>query len=637
MTDPPARDPGAIDWQRAPIGVVVLDGDGVIRACNARAAEVLGRSERDVAGTPLVELFDEEGRPQLRRLLASFIGSDRELAPAVFRRGTDEGDARHVELTAVGVADRRAPGATVLLQDVTDRVRAERASAEAERRFRTLVQGVDAIVWESDPVSGQYGFVSQRAEEILGHPVARWLAEPDFWERHVHPDDRERVVATRRAAAAEGRDHALEYRMLAEDGAQRWVRDRATVVCDEAGRPRRLLGLMVDVTERRGMEESLTRLLAQAEEAVERKDEFLAMLGHELRTPLGAITSALYLLRQKIGDDPVVGQAVAIVGRQSRHLTRLMDELLDVARIGSGKMVLDLRDVDLNEVIAHSLEALRERLGERAGAVLFTGTPSPLVVRGDAVRLAQVVTNLLDNAVKYSPEASRVDVGVAAAGSDAVIRVRDRGMGLSAEMLVRIFEPFYQRSVERSGGGLGLGLTLVRRLVEMHGGRVSASSEGPGRGSEFVVRVPVTGPALTGADAPPAAAPTTTARRVLVIEDDPDAREMLRVLLRTQGYAVEVAEDGPRGIEASRAREHDAILVDLGLPGFEGFEVVPRLGVHGGRRPFVVAITGFSQPGDRRRAADVGFDAYVVKPVDPDHLLRLLDDALESSRGDGHA
>jgi PAS domain S-box-containing protein len=546
------------------------------------------------------------------------------------------GDARHVVLTGVG-GGGRAAAATVLLQDVTDRIRAERASAEAERRFRTLVQGVDAIVWETDPASGQFGFVSQRAEEILGYPVARWLGEPDFWERHLHPDDRERVVAARRTGAGEGRDHALEYRMLAEDGGERWIRDRATVLCDETGRPRRLLGLMVDVTERRRTEESLARLLAQAEEEVQRKDEFLAILGHELRTPLGAITSALHLLRQKIADDPIVGQAVAIVGRQSRHLTRLMDELLDVARIGSGKMVLDLREVDLNEVVAHSLEALRERLGERAGAVVFAATPAPLVVRGDAVRLAQVVTNLLDNAVKYSPAQSRVEIHLARAGASAVIRVRDAGVGLSAEMLVRIFEPFYQRSVERSRGGLGLGLTLVRRLVELHGGRVSASSEGPGRGSEFVVRVPVSGPAPSRAEPEPPAAAFPAARRILVIEDDADAREMLRVLLETHGYAVEVAEDGPRGIEASRAAGHDAILVDLGLPGLEGFEVVPRLGVHGGRRPYVVAITGSSQPGDRRRAADAGFDAYVVKPVEPDHLLRLLGEAFDSSPGDADA
>jgi two-component system, chemotaxis family, CheB/CheR fusion protein len=614
----------AIDWYDAPIGVVAVDVRGVILAWNGSAGEILGVREWEVLGSELLYLFNEEGRAELDRVLARAIISDVKSPPAVFERRTAEGQPQFVEVTACGLKSRTdEPGATVLLQDVTTRVVAERARADADRRFRSLVQGVDAIVWEGDPSGGAFRFVSQRAEEILGYPLAAWLDEPDFWERQIHEEDRGRTVAARRSAVAECRDHVLEYRMTARDGRVVWLRDNVTVTCDEQGRATRLLGLIVEITERKRTEQSLARLYRQAEEDIQRKDEFLAILSHELRTPLSAMTTALGVLDVAPIPEERSRQARAIIARQTAHLTRLMEELLDVSRIGSGKLTLDRRLVDLDEATQQSLETLASRIGERRHDIVVARADAPVTVMGDAVRIQQMVTNLVDNALKYTPAGGRITISIRRDGADAHLSVRDTGVGIAPDLLPRIFEPFYQRSVKHSSGGLGLGLTLVRRLAERHGGSVSAHSAGVGHGAEFIVRLPWAD-APVAADTAPAPAARAT-RLILVIDDDADTREAMKMLLNHAGYGVELAEDGPRGIEAARAAEYDAIIIDIGLPGLEGHEVSRHLRARSGRRPFLIALTGYSQPEDRRRAEEAGFNAYLVKPVPVDELMRLLE------------
>jgi PAS domain S-box-containing protein len=615
----------AIDWYHAPIGVVALDVRGVILAWNGSAGEILGVREWEVLGSELLYLFNEEARPELDRIIARAIISDVKSTPATFERRTADGRPQFVEITASGLRSRTdEPGATVLLQDVTTRVVAERAREDAERRFRTLVQGVDAIVWEGDPAKGAFRFVSRRAEEILGYPLASWLEEPDFWEQHIHEDDRGRTVSARRSAVAECRDHVLEYRLTAQDGRTVWLRDNVTVMCDEHGVPTRLLGLIVEITERKRTEESLARLYRQAEEDVQRKDEFLAMLSHELRTPLSAITTALRVIEMAGTSPERLHQASGIIGRQTLHLTHLMDELLDVSRIGSGKLELDHRPVDLNDVIRQSLETLAGRVAERRQDIVVNHAPGPVTVLGDAVRIGQMVTNLVDNALKYTPAGGRITITVRAEDAEALLSVHDTGVGIGAELLPLIFEPFYQRSVKHSNGGLGLGLTLVKRLAERHGGTVSARSDGVGRGAEFIVRLPLVH--ARAAVEPPPPTPAPSQRLILVIDDDADARDGMKMLLEQEGHAVVLAEDGPRGIEAARAAQYDAIIIDIGLPGLEGHEVSRHLRARAGRHPFLIALTGYSQPDDRRRAEEAGFNAYLVKPVPVDELIGLLRD-----------
>jgi CheY-like chemotaxis protein/anti-sigma regulatory factor (Ser/Thr protein kinase) len=361
-----------------------------------------------------------------------------------------------------------------------------------------------------------------------------------------------------------------------------------------------------------------------AEHASRAKDEFLAMLGHELRNPLGAIGGAVAALQRAAGPDGDSAPLLAIVARQGRHLTRIVDDLLDVSRVISGKIVLRRHPVDLREIVDGCVAALRH--AGRTAAHALTVAGDPVFVEGDATRLEQVVSNLLDNALEYTPAGGRVAVTLGAEDHEAVLRVRDSGVGITADMLPYVFDVLVQgrRSLDRPEGGLGLGLPLVKRLVELHGGRVRIASPGSGQGSEFEVRIP----RLTGAPAPApvvARAASGRPRRVALVEDHADARAGLRALLELWGHQVEEAEDGERGLALLRSWSADVALIDLGLPGLDGYAVARAARAEAAtRQVLLVALTGYGQPEDRRRAEAAGFDAHLVKPVDPDALQRLL-------------
>ncbi len=371
----------------------------------------------------------------------------------------------------------------------------------------------------------------------------------------------------------------------------------------------------------------------EAEAASRAKDEFLAMLGHELRNPLAAIASASQVLERDVGGDANQHRLVAIVSRQAQHLSRMVDDLLDVSRVSSGKITLSRESVDLRDVAERAVAAFREA-GRIARHALSVSTRSA-VVHGDPTRLEQIVWNLLDNALKYTPPGGQVHLTVTGDENVATLRVRDTGVGIAPELLPHIFDLFVQarRSIDRAEGGLGLGLTLVRRLVELHGGAVTASSEGAGKGSEFVVRLP----ALSGSPArAPRAAGTSPPppRHILVVEDNADAREALALLLESWGHRVEQAPDGLTGLEIARSDPPDVALIDVGLPGIDGYTLARELR----RVPECVAVrlialTGYSRSRDRERGQEAGFDAYLVKPVDPAQLrLALWDD--RSASGD---
>jgi PAS domain S-box-containing protein len=386
--------------------------------------------------------------------------------------------------------------------------------------------------------------------------------------------------------------------------------------------------LAEDLARRAAQAVDNARLYREAQEADRRKDRFLALLGHELRNPLAAISAAGEVLKRLQSADGPGTQPQAIIERQTQNLARLVDELLDVSRIASGKITLARRTVDVNEVVRRSAEALGMPAGAGAPELLVDVGEQPVLVDGDPIRLEQVVTNLLDNARKYTPARGRVRITVAAERGEARIHVADTGIGISPEVISRIFEPFAQGAspLQPGPGGLGLGLTLVRGLVERHGGRVTARSAGPALGSEFVVHLPLAAPgAPAPAAASPAAPPPAAPRRILLVEDNADGREALRSLLELLGHHVQVAEDGHRGVELAFTARPDVGLVDIGLPGIDGYEVARRLRADpSGRDMLLVALTGYGQPEDERRALEAGFDAHLVKPVDPDVLEDLL-------------
>ena len=371
-------------------------------------------------------------------------------------------------------------------------------------------------------------------------------------------------------------------------------------------------------------------LVREILEADQRKTEFLSMLAHELRNPLAPIRNGIQLLRHLGSKDPGVIQIREMIDRQSAHMVRLVDDLLDVSRITSGKIRLQPVPILVTAVVARALETSRPLIEARKQEFTVSLPEEELLVNGDPDRLAQVLANLLNNAAKYTREGGRIEIRVGREGEEAVFRVRDSGVGMPREMLSKVFDLFTQvnSSLDRSQGGLGIGLTLVRRLVEMHQGKVQALSEGPGLGSEFVVRLP----ALAGGG--PVRTPTNGARnercpspscRVLVVDDNLDAAESLSMLLQIAGHEVRLAHDGPGALDAAAEFQPEMVLLDIGLPGLDGFEVARRLrSAAGTRNAVLVALTGYGEEEFRRRSTEVGFDGHLVKPVD----LQALEDLL---------
>jgi len=391
--------------------------------------------------------------------------------------------------------------------------------------------------------------------------------------------------------------------------------------------PRVGFKILLQVSERlRNKNEQILLLHLKSAEAANRaKDEFVAMLGHELRNPLGAMTAAIHVLNARGDADDTTARLRGIITRQTRHLSRLVEDLLDVSKLVSGKITLHRQPEDLAEVVERALASFRE--AGRATQHVVTVTGAPVRVHCDPTRLEQVVTNLLDNAVKYTPAGGRVEVTVGADGQDAVLTVRDTGAGIHRDVLPLIFDLFVQanQTLARSGGGLGLGLTIVRRLVELHGGTVSASSPGPNRGTEFVVRLP--GISQAAVDAQPIAdgLRVSRARHILIIEDNADFREGLRLLLQSWGHRVEEAVSGPLGLDMVRLGRPEIVLVDLGLPGIDGYAVARAVrAAPGGDAILLVAVTGYGSVSDRRRAEEAGFDAHLTKPVSPRELADIL-------------
>jgi signal transduction histidine kinase/CheY-like chemotaxis protein len=392
---------------------------------------------------------------------------------------------------------------------------------------------------------------------------------------------------------------------------------------------------------RRKNEEELRRRGEEIAAADRRKDQFLAMLAHELRNPLAPIRNAVELMRQVETGDASFQPTREMVERQVKNLARLVDDLLDVSRITQGNIRLRKEVVDLGTILERAVDATRPLIESRAHELTVDLPQEPVRLEADPTRLEQIVSNLLNNAAKYTMPGGHIRLSAKRYGKEAVIRVRDNGIGVPPDVLGRVFEPFVQSdgSLARSEGGLGIGLTLVRSLVEMHGGRVEASSPGLGQGSEFVVRLPVRVPQTAEITAPvEEASPRSPARpvRVLVVEDNVDAAESLATLLRVWGHDVQVVHDGLEALEAASESRPEVVLLDIGLPGLDGYQVARRLREDVGLdSSLLVAMTGYGQPEDRRRSREAGIHHHFVKPVEPLVLRNLLAD-VAAPAGSGH-
>jgi PAS domain S-box-containing protein len=499
-----------------------------------------------------------------------------------------------------------------------------RLAAECLRRFQAVIEhSFDAVnLLDAD---GTVRYASPSTARILGYAPEELVGRNTF--DLVHPDDRPPSAEVfARLLRRPGGSETASFRSGHKDGTWRWVESTRTNLLEEPS-VRAVVSNYRDVTEQRELQNALHKEAERLAEAARHKDEFLAMLAHELRNPLGPLLNGMEVLELAGGDPRTFAQTRDMLRRQARHLARLVNDLLDASRLSQGKVRLERKPLDLAALV-RTVVADRRHAAEQAGLEVVVATPEgPLVAEADEARLTQVLTNLLDNAVKFTEAGGRLDVGLAADADRgrAVLRVADSGVGIEPGLLRTLFEPFRQadRSLERSRGGLGLGLALVRGLIELHGGEVEARSEGPGRGSEFVVRLPLADGQAVRAEGP--ADPEGPPLRVLIIEDLRDAAESLRLLLEMKGHEARVAHTGPEGLEVARALPPDVVLCDVGLPGLSGLEVARELRADphtAGAR--LIAVTGYATAEDRRLAMESGFDEHLTKPVESEALLRAL-------------
>jgi PAS domain S-box-containing protein len=508
-----------------------------------------------------------------------------------------------------------------LLVRVAAAIALDRMRRVSEEQLRLALAGARMFTWDIDLATWRVR-LSDNAADVLGVPPR------DFAEglSNVHPEDARRHEQLVQRVI-EGESHFRdEIRILRPDtGEVRWLEVRGHALRDDAGAATLLSGVSFDITERKLMEQALRELDL-------RKDEFLAMLAHELRNPMAPIRNAVEVLQRLEIEDERALRATHIIERQVRQLNRMVDDLLDVSRITRGRIELEHRPVDLGAVIAAAVEAAEPLIRERRHQ-LGVRTGLPLVVTGDAARLQQCIVNLLANAAKYTDEGGRIDVELQREQDRAIVRVSDNGAGIAPELLPSVFELFVQadRTLDRSQGGLGIGLSVVKRLVEMHGGQVRAHSEGVGRGATFEIRLPLaTGAAAqeegSGVLRPPH-------KRVLIVDDNRDAAESLAMLLEADGQEVRIAHDGPGALARAADWAPDLVLLDIGLPGMDGYEVAQRLRAGNARTPMVVvALTGYGQPADRQRARAAGFDHHLVKPAPLQELQRIIESLVPAPR-----
>lgn len=499
-----------------------------------------------------------------------------------------------------------------LAMDVTD----QKAAEDALARDALILAGVHDAVIVTD-LAGVVTYWNEGATRVFGWTAAETVGRP-YADRFPEPV-RGWVAKEIRARAREGMAWSGEYEDYRKDGTRVWIDAHVARFDDSSGRPAGILGLSRDITERKRAEEALR-------EADRRKDQFMAVLAHELRNPLAPVRNALELLRLKADDPGAVGRVREMMERQTGNLVRLVDDLLDVSRIATGKVRLQARRLDLAGVVRQAAADARPGFDAK-GVTLRAPEPRPAWVNGDPTRLAQVIDNLLTNALKFTPPGGEVEVSLAErTGGRAELAVRDTGAGIEPDMLARLFVPFNQadRTLDRSQGGLGLGLAIVKGLVELHGGEIRAESAGRGRGATFTVTLP-TVPEAAESEEEDARPATAERLRVLVVEDGPDAAESLRMLLEEYGHEVEVAFTGHDGVRAAARFRPQVVICDIGLPGMDGFAVaaaIRRFPPTAGAT--LIALSGYGQDADKQKARDAGFDEYLTKPADPAALRALL-------------
>jgi PAS domain S-box-containing protein len=572
-----------------------------------------------------VDFLNKPINPDILRskiaVFANLFRTTRALASAVEALNAEVADRQQAQEQLRQAKDQLE---SRVLERTSELARANREVRDNEERLRLALAVAQVATWEWDLATCRMRW-SADPEIVFGFPPGGF--GPNSQISHaIHPDDKG-VIEDALQRAMQSGEFEAEYRAVRPDGSVVWIADRGRVVHDTNSSPTRIVGVSVDLTRRKRLEEALL-------ESDRRKNEFLATLAHELRNPLAPVRYAAKVLDLKGPTNRETQWAVQLIERQTKHMARLIDDLLDISRISRNTLELRKESVELAAVIATAVETAHPYM-KRDGHELFVSIPSePIYIVADPVRLAQVFSNLLDNAAKYSKHLNgggKIWLTAVQAGAYATVSVKDTGIGLAPEMLPKIFDMFTQvgRSIRQSEGGLGIGLSLAKRLVEMHGGNIEVSSEGLGKGSEFIVRIPLARRSQEESTAPadvlPAAEQPVSQRRILIADDNRDVVETFEVMLQTLGYEVQTALDGFEALEKAEQFQPHAIVLDIGMPKLDGYETAKRIRQRPwGQDVVLVAVTGWGNENDKLKSADAGFNMHLVKPIDATTLLQYL-------------
>jgi PAS domain S-box-containing protein len=610
--------------------------EGVIQSWNAAAERLFGHTAEQAIGRHISLVIPPDRIDEENHILSN-LKAGRRIDHYETERIRSDGRRILVSLTISPIKDDagRVIGASKIVRDVTVQRQIEQRervllaeTAAANAKFSVFFdQG--ALFAAILDLNGTVLETNRFSSEGCGYSTAQIVGKP-FWDGPWWAASQrltEQITTASRQAAA-GRAFQGEVAYFVADGSQRVADLTIQPIRAETGRVLFLAATGVDITERKQLADDLRVLATDLSEADRRKNEFLAILAHELRNPLAPISNAARALRLGGRDGEALRSASEMLERQVGQMSRLVDELLDMSRITQGKIELRKERLELTPIIEQAIEAVRPLCTSMNHELTVTLPSGPVYMDADRVRLAQIVGNLLNNACKFTDKGGHVWLTVEPAGNEVEIRVRDNGIGITRENLPRLFDMFAQvdTSLERSRDGLGIGLTLVKTLVELHKGSVTVTSEGLGRGSEFVVRLPVVLDVAEHSSVP-STIPTVTpvARRVLIVDDSEDGAESLAMLLELTGHEVYKAHDGVEAIEAAERLRPDAVLLDIGLPRLNGYEACRRIRQQPwGKDLMMVALTGWGQEEDRNRSREAGFDAHLVKPVDHEALTQLL-------------
>jgi PAS domain S-box-containing protein len=617
----------------APVGIVYIDAAGRVLHVNAANRRIWGDHPNTEkvddygqwkawwpAGTPKAgQPFANEDWPGSRVL----AGEDVAGATAEIEPFGAAGTRRTILIRAAAIRNEHGQiiGAVGANMDITAQVEAERAMKDSEAKFRSIANVIPQMVW-SAPTTGGNDYLNSRWSEFTGVPEAQCTGHG--WRDHVHPDDLPVLLAAWGNSRDNGAVFEVEHRLIHHTGQYRWVLNRALPVIDDSGVVVRWMGTLTDIHDKKRGEEELKA-------AARRKDEFLAMLAHELRNPLAPIRAAAEMMGMAQLDATRSRRVSEIIGRQVRHMTALIDDLLDVSRVTRGLVEISKTPQEVPAIVANAVEQVRPLIESQRHRLVLKPDPAGGRVLGDEKRLVQILTNLLNNAAKYTPAGGAITLSTEVEPDHVNIIVSDTGIGIAPALRAHVFDLFAQaeRTPDRSQGGLGLGLALVKSMVELHGGRVACHSEGLGKGSTFIVQLPRLPDGGGTQDAgPAAAAPQGRAGQldILVVDDNADAAFMLKILLEQWGHRVRVEHDALRALDSAAGQAPDVALLDIGLPGLDGNGLAQRLRANPDTAGIVlVAVTGYGQELDRQRALAAGFDHHLVKPVNTAELAAVLD------------